>query len=42
MYRAVACPCCESTIRLLARKGVRDIKKINVDTQPREHIRMMG
>jgi len=41
MYRTDGCPYCESATHFLARKGVHDIEKINVDALPEERVKMM-
>ena len=41
MYKTAGCPYCDSALRLLDRKGVHDIEKINVDDLPDERVKMM-
>jgi glutaredoxin 3 len=41
MYCTAACPYCHSAERLLAQKGVRELKKIRVDLEPARRAEMM-
>lgn len=41
MYCTAICPYCVAAERLLKAKGVTDIVKIRVDTEPRRRIEMM-
>lgn len=41
MYHTNSCPYCVGASQLLARKGVQDVEKINVDTSPEERVKMM-
>ena len=41
MYCTAACPYCQSAERLLAQKGVRELKKIRVDLEQARRTEMM-
>jgi glutaredoxin 3 len=41
IYKTAGCPYCDSALRLLDRKGVQGIAKVNVDESPDEREKMM-
>jgi len=41
MYCTATCPYCQSAERLLAQKGVRELKMIRVDLEPERRAEMM-
>lgn len=41
MYSTAVCPYCQMAEKLLAAKGVRDIEKIRIDTDPARRAEMM-